>query len=108
MLELKGLPSDNQQTAHAYIAQSNDALKLLSQVTMLAKSLLCEQPIGFESCGRCHSCELNQSQTHPDLIQITHDKSSIGIDEIRVISETLSKTPQIAGKQVVIIPNAGI
>jgi len=71
----------------------------------LAHLLLCQQPKEGIACGRCKSCLLNKSDTHPDFQPIgLEDKAkAIKIDQIRSLNSFMSKTPQQGGYRVVLI-----
>lgn len=82
-----------------------------------AKTLLCQQPIDSSppdsnaknlpfACQQCHDCLLVAAGTHPDLCQLTTEKSSLGIkiDQIRAVIEKLNHTSLAAYKIIVINP----
>lgn len=78
----------------------------------LAAALLCLQSNESLSpaCGTCKNCLLVESQTHPDLTVLDRlvdnkgkQKSSIGIDQVRDLSEKLVETPQMGGWRIAII-----
>ena len=65
------------------------------------------QPLPLLSaCGHCKCCQLYQSKTSPDHIEITALKNSIGVDSIRQASHFLEKKSQMGGNQTVLIPMA--
>jgi DNA polymerase-3 subunit delta' len=82
----------------------------LAQTFMHA--LLCEnaQNGGF-ACGKCNSCLLLKAETHPDFMDITLEedsktkkrRTSITIDQIRILMEKLSLKPQFERYRVVLI-----
>ena len=41
----------------------------------LAQLLLCQAPIEGTPCGKCRGCELNKSQTHPDLVWLVPEEA---------------------------------
>ncbi len=70
--------------SHSYIinGEAGSGRHLLSSA--LAKSLLCENRTKQgDACGTCKSCIQVDSGSHPDIHFITHEKLSIGIDDIR-------------------------
>lgn len=102
------LPSKLADLAHAYIMEGND-VALSEQLALdLAQSLLCQnsQEDVQTACGRCHSCQLFSANNHPDLFATDSTQNSVGVDEVRSISEFLNKTAQLSGNQVIIINNA--
>jgi DNA polymerase-3 subunit delta' len=80
-----------------------------------AYALLCEQPLNSGgACGQCTRCLLVDAQTHPDFIMITQEfdqkskkfKTSIEIEQIRVLVAQMNLKPQFDGYRVVIIAPA--
>lgn len=74
----------------------------------LAQLLLCATPIEGTACGRCRGCELNKSGTHPDLLWLEPEDEgkAIKVDQVRELTEALSKTAQQGGYKVVVIEPA--
>lgn len=83
----------------------------------LAKSIMCEtsnsQLSHFKlskACGHCKSCLLIDAKSHPDLSNVDclvdnkgKQKKSIGIDQIRQLTNKLVETPQLNGWRIAII-----
>ncbi len=71
------------KVSHAYIFHGEDGMgkKLLAET--FAKTLQCEEK-GILSCNRCKSCLQADTGNHPDIIRVTHEKVSIGVDDIRL------------------------
>lgn len=71
------------KVSHAYILNGEEGTgkKLLANV--FAKALQCHQEDDTDSCGTCTSCLQADSGNHPDIKYITHEKISIGVDDIR-------------------------
>lgn len=59
-------------------------------------------------CGRCKSCLLLASGTHPDLTRLTTEEKSrfIKVDQVRAVTEKLAASAQQGGNKVVIIDRA--
>ncbi len=77
---------------------------------LTAAALLCTDRGSDPSpCGKCHSCMLMESGTHPDCIIVKKLKSDkvLSVDDIReqVISD-ISIKPYYGGRKVYIIPDA--
>lgn len=74
----------------------------------LAQVVLCSSPLDGRACGECRGCELNKSKTHPDLLWVEPEEAgkAIKVDQVRELTDTLSKTAQQAGYKVVIIDPA--
>ncbi|AHG22240.1 DNA polymerase III subunit delta' [Chania multitudinisentens RB-25] len=74
----------------------------------LSRWLLCQQRNGGKSCGECHSCRLMLAGNHPDyhVLALEKGKSSLGIEPIRQVIETLYSHAQQGGAKVVWLPQA--
>ena len=71
------------KVSHAYIIQgeAGSGKKLLADT--FAITLQCEEG-GIEPCGHCQSCKQAVSGNHPDIRRVTHEKATIGVDDIRL------------------------
>ncbi|MGN0506399.1 MAG: DNA polymerase III subunit delta' [Lachnospiraceae bacterium] len=69
--------------SHAYIIQgeAGSGKKMLAGI--FAAALQCEEQ-GIEPCGKCQSCKQAVSGNHPDIRWVTHEKATIGVDDIRL------------------------
>lgn len=76
----------------------------------LANRLLCVTPNGSEPCLHCHSCQLFLAENHPDnyIIEAEKNKLSIGVDQIRQISNKIYERAQQGGNKVIWIKNASL
>jgi len=81
-------------------------------VESLAKSILCRESGNklLKACGKCKNCSLVEAASHPDLFLIDclidnkgKQKKSIGIDQVRQLSNKLAETPQLNGWRIAII-----
>ena len=71
------------KVSHAYLfgGESGSGKKMMA--SLFAMTLQCEKH-GVEPCMECPSCKKAQSQNHPDIIYVKHEKpNTITIDEIR-------------------------
>ncbi len=71
------------KVSHAYIIQgeAGSGKKMLADI--FAATLQCEEG-GIEPCGHCQSCKQALSGNHPDIRHVTHEKATIGVDDIRL------------------------
>ena len=72
--------------AHAYILEGDTGSGRGMLARAFAMSLLCERFAAEgrkEPCGECHSCIQFLSDNHPDVRYVTHEKVSLGVDDIR-------------------------
>lgn len=72
-----------QKISHAYIFYGEEGMGKKTLANAFAKTLQCEEH-GIRSCDRCKSCMQADSGNHPDIIRVTHEKYSIGVDDIRI------------------------
>lgn len=72
----------------------------------ISRWLICQEREGLKSCGKCHSCRLMLAGTHPDyhVIDVEKGKSTVSVDAVRKLIETLSSHSQQGGNKVVYIP----
>ena len=79
----------------------------------LANALLCQNTVErltvpnsiLSPCGQCKSCLLTLAGTHPDKRLTQVDGQSIGVDDIRGISDFMNHSAAQNGNKVVIIEN---
>ncbi len=74
----------------------------------LARRILCLQLADGEPCGRCRSCELIQSGSHPDLFRLglQEERSEIVVDQVREFIAALELTASIGSRRVGLIEPA--
>ncbi len=71
--------------SHAYIFSGEDGMGKNLLANAFVQALQCENRImGIDACGKCKSCIQAESGNHPDIIRVTHEKASIGVDDIRL------------------------
>lgn len=94
--------------SHAYIinGEAGSGRRLLASA--LTKTLLCENPTPEgDACGVCKSCLQTDSNNHPDVRFIVHDKTSIGVDDIRdQLVNDITIKPYSSTHKIYIIPDA--
>ena len=69
---------------------------------ILAKAINCEQPNAGNPCLQCSSCAAITNGCHEDVIEID-GASHTGVDDIRVLQESLACKPQRSSHKVYII-----
>lgn len=93
------------KVAHAYLihGEKGTGKKLLAG--LFAKTLQCETG-GTDPCGRCRSCIQCDTGNQPDIIWVTHEKSSvISVDDIREqVNKSIIVRPYSSRYKVYIIP----
>lgn len=87
-------------TGHAGIGKNKIAKKL-------SQFLLCSDKQVNDACFKCHSCQLMSANNHLDFYSLSAEKSkSIGIDQVRLLTEKLNERPQLGNNKVVLIEGA--
>ncbi len=89
---------------HAWLFTGAMAGVKLDAAKEFSKWLLCINKQQF-ACGVCKSCHLFAAQTHPDFCEITKqpDKSSILIDDVRILPNFTVGKPQFADHKIVLL-----
>ncbi|MCA0937818.1 DNA polymerase III subunit delta' [Vibrio alginolyticus] len=98
---------DSNRIPGALLLQSEPGLAVEKLVECFSHALLC-QNYNSEACGFCHSCQLAQSHSHPDLHWITPEKEgkSITVDQIRASNRLAHESSQLNGYRVFVIEPA--
>lgn len=98
---------ENNKVSHAYLicGENRSGKEFIAKI--FAETLLCEQK-GTEPCGECHSCKQAETQNHPDIIFVTHEKPIvIGVDDVRDgINNTVMIKPYNSPYKVYIVEEA--
>lgn len=76
----KGLQT--KKIAHAYLFHGEEGMGKKAMATLFARTLQCSEA-GIEPCNRCKSCMQAVSGNQPDIIWVTHEKATLGVDDIR-------------------------
>lgn len=73
-----------------------------------ARLILCLSPVNQVPCGSCKTCLLLQAGSHPDFLNIHPEEKSkvIKIDQVRQLTEFVSKTAQQGRRKVAVIEPA--
>lgn len=96
------------KVSHAYIFSGEDGAGKNMLAHAFAMSLQCEgRDEHFDACGKCHSCIQALSGNHPDIIRVTHEKASIGVDDVRIqINNDIQVKPYSSPYKIYIIDEA--
>ncbi|MCW8108698.1 DNA polymerase III subunit delta' [Alteromonas ponticola] len=90
---------------HALLLAGTEGIGKLQLAEHIAKFMLCKMPVDEQACQRCQSCQLFAAGTHPDF-HILQSERQIGVDLVREGISKLSRTSQLSGNKVLIIPAA--
>ena len=97
---------EKKQVSHAYILAGEEGTGRMLLAKTFAMALLCEQG-GTEPCGTCRSCLQFMSDNHPDVRYVTHEKASIGVDDVRrQIVDDVPIRPYSSAYKIYIVPDA--
>ena len=92
--------------SHAYIFDGEEGAGKKLLAAAFAKTLQCEEK-GVLSCNRCKSCMQADTSNQPDIIWVTHEKNSIGVDDIRLqVNSDIQVKPYNSTYKIYIIDDA--
>ncbi len=95
-----------QSYGHAYLLVGTRGSGKTSIARIFAKALNCNNTEFVknhgEPCNQCKSCKMALSGNHPDIIEMDA-ASNRGIDEIRMLKESIEFVPSFGKKKVYII-----
>ena len=94
--------------SHAYIINGEYGSGRQTIASALAKTIQCQSKTDdTDACGVCTSCKQAESHNHPDIKYITHDKTSISVNDIREqLNNHISIKPYSSEYKIYIIPDA--
>lgn len=94
--------------SHAYIINGEYGSGRQTIASALAKTIQCQSKTDdTDACGVCTSCKQAESHNHPDIKYITHDKTSISVNDIREqLNNDISIKPYSSEYKFYIIPDA--
>lgn len=95
-----------QRLAHALLFNGPDGIGKLELGQMLAALLLCKTPAAAAACGQCKSCLLLAAGNHADLLLLQPENASLGVDEIRRLTDFTQGKAQQSGNKVVLLRHA--
>ncbi|MDA7746583.1 DNA polymerase III subunit delta' [Psychromonas sp.] len=90
--------------AHGLLFTGSSGIGKYKLAKQLAQFLLCTNKQANDACYQCHSCQLMSANTHLDFHLLEAEKNkSIGIDQIRLLTEKLNERPHLGNNKVVLI-----
>mgnify|MGYP004597069815 CR=1 FL=1 len=91
---------------HAYIFQGDVGVGKETMAKTFAAGLQCKGQ-GEKPCKECVSCHQAESGNQPDIIWVTREKASLGVDEIRQkLCNTMDIKPFSSPYKIYIVPEA--
>ena len=92
---------------HALLLSGQQGLGKMEFARSFAHFLLCQEPQNQAPCGKCHSCQLFDAGTHPDLNLIAPEEGSvIKVDQVREMVEKNSLTPHVSTSKIYLFVSA--
>lgn len=70
------------KVSHSYIFAGEEGMGKAALAARFSSILQCDEG-GTSPCNECRSCKQVLSGNHPDIKWVTHEKVSIGVDDIR-------------------------
>ncbi|TAH72777.1 MAG: DNA polymerase III subunit delta' [Anaerolineaceae bacterium] len=95
-----------EKISHAYIFHGEEGMGKKSLALAFAKTLQCMENRSHP-CNSCKSCKQSDSGNHPDILWITNEKASIGVDDIRTqVNADIQVMPYQSPYKIYIIDSA--
>lgn len=91
---------------HAYIFEGAKGMGKLTIAKAFAKALNCYEG-SSDACNNCAGCKSFDTDNNPDVIYVTHEKSNISVDDVRLqILQKVVVKPYNCRYKIFIIPDA--
>ncbi|MCR4908413.1 MAG: DNA polymerase III subunit [Lachnospiraceae bacterium] len=76
---------------------------------IFASALCCERG-GENPCGECRSCKMAETENHPDIVPVLHEKpTSFGVNDVRKgINDDIVIKPYQTNRKIYIVPDASM
>ena len=95
-----------EKISHAYIFHGEEGMGKKTLALTFAKTLQCIEK-KYYPCNICKSCKQSDSNNHPDIVWVTHEKASIGVDDIRTqVNGDIQVMPYQSPYKIYIIDSA--
>lgn len=92
---------------HAYLFQGEDGVGKEALARTFAAGLQCQSESADKPCKECVSCRQMESGNQPDVIWVTREKASLGVDEIREqLCNTMDIKPFSSPYKIYLVPEA--
>lgn len=92
---------------HAYLFQGEEGVGKEALARTFAAGLQCQSESADKPCKECVSCRQMESGNQPDVIWVTREKASLGVDEIREqLCDTMDIKPFSSPYKIYLVPEA--
>lgn len=92
---------------HAYLFQGEEGVGKEALARTFAAGLQCQSESADKPCKECVSCRQMESGNQPDVIWVTREKVSLGVDEIREqLCNTMDIKPFSSPYKIYLVPEA--
>ena len=92
---------------HAYLFQGEEGVGKEALARTFAAGLQCQSESADKPCKECVSCRQMESGNQPDVIWVTREKASLGVDEIREqLGNTMDIKPFSSPYKIYLVPEA--
>lgn len=92
---------------HAYLFQGEEGVGKEVLARTFAAGLQCQSESADKPCKECVSCRQMESGNQPDVIWVTREKASLGVDEIREqLCNTMDIKPFSSPYKIYLVPEA--
>lgn len=92
---------------HAYLFQGEEGVGKEALARTFAAGLQCQSESADKPCKECVSCRQTESGNQPDVIWVTREKASLGVDEIREqLCNTMDIKPFSSPYKIYLVPEA--
>lgn len=92
---------------HAYLFQGEEGVGKEALARTFAAGLQCQSESTDKPCEECVSCRQMESGNQPDVIWVTREKASLGVDEIREqLCNTMDIKPFSSPYKIYLVPEA--
>ena len=92
---------------HAYLFQGEEGVGKEALARTFAAGLQCQSESADKPCKECVSCRQMESGNQPDVIWVTREKASLGVDEIREqLCNTMDIKPFPSPYKIYLVPEA--
>ncbi len=96
----------NRRVSHAYIFDGAEGSGKGMVAKIFAAALQCREG-GIEPCGRCVSCLQMESGNQPDVTYVTHEKSELGVNDIREqLCNPMTVKPYVGPYRIFVVDEA--